>query len=71
MKRTKHTLITAEIIGFFLIIVGVLGLMTGRRVFVIISGILFFMVVLSAALFAIFATIAVKDHKKKKPHKKK
>jgi len=66
MKRTKHTLITAEIIGFFLIIIGVLGLLTGRRVFTIISMILFGMVLVSAAMFAVFAILAVKKHKGKK-----
>ena len=65
MKRTRHTLIMAEIIGFFLIIVGVLGLLTGRKVFVIISIMLFGFVIASAALFAVFATLAVKEHKNK------
>ena len=59
-KRTKHTLITAELLGFFLIIVGVLGILTGKKVYLLISIGLFSMIVIAAALFAVFAIMAVK-----------
>ncbi|MBW2967828.1 hypothetical protein KY362_05060 [Candidatus Woesearchaeota archaeon] len=59
-KRTKHTLITAELLGFFLIIVGVLGILTGKRIYVLLSVGLFALIVIAAALFAIFAIFAVK-----------
>ncbi|MBW2971397.1 hypothetical protein KY359_00020 [Candidatus Woesearchaeota archaeon] len=63
MKRTKHTLITAEILGFFMIIIGVLGILTGRRVFTIAAFVLFGLIVIIAAMFAVFAVTAVKRHK--------
>jgi len=65
MKRTKHTLITAEILGFFLILIGVLALLTGRRVFTIAAIVLFSLIVLVAAIFAVFFTLAVKQEKGK------
>ncbi len=69
MKRTKHTLITAEILGFFLIIVALLALMTGRQSFMIGAYVLFTLIVAVAALFAVFATLAVKE--KRRPRTKK
>ncbi|MBN1544313.1 hypothetical protein JW898_02510 [Candidatus Woesearchaeota archaeon] len=71
MKRTRHTLITAEILGFFMIIIGVLGLMTGRRVFTIAAIMLFCLILAVAAMFAVFAATSVKEHKANKTHKKK
>ncbi len=71
-QKTKHTLITAEILGFFLIIIGVLGLLTGRQVFITAAGVLFFLIMIVATLFAVFATLAVKEHKGTwKPKRKK
>ena len=62
-NKTRHTLITAEILGFFLIIIGVLGILTERPVFRIAAFVLFFMIIVVAAIFAVFATLAVKEHK--------
>lgn len=69
MKRTKHTLITAEILGFFLIIIALLGIITGRRVFVVAGFTLFLFIVLVTGLFVAFLLIAVKGDKK--PEKRK
>jgi membrane protein implicated in regulation of membrane protease activity len=63
--KARHTLITAEILGFFLIIIGVLAMLTGRRVFTIAAIVLFALIVLVAAIFAVFFTLAVKEEKKK------
>jgi positive regulator of sigma E activity len=63
LSKTKQVLITAEIIGFFLIVTAVLGMITGRRVFIVAVWILFFMIVLLVAAFAVFATLAVKQEK--------
>ncbi len=62
-EKARHTLITAEILGFFLIIIGVLGILTERKVFIIAAAVLFFMIILIAAMFAFFATLAVKQAK--------
>ncbi|MFH1668994.1 MAG: hypothetical protein ABIA62_03640 [Candidatus Woesearchaeota archaeon] len=71
-QKTKHTLITAEILGFFLIIIGILGILTGRPVFIKAAAVLFFLIVVVAFLFAVFATLAVKEHRGTwKPKKKK
>ena len=66
MKRTKHTLITAEILGFFLIIIALLGIITGRRVFVVAGFTLFLFIVVVTGLFIGFLVIAVKGKKRKK-----
>jgi len=63
MKKTRHTLITAEILGFFLVIVGVLAILTDRPIFQTIAFVIFFMIVVVAAMFAVFATMAVKESK--------
>ena len=66
MKRTKHTLITAEILGFFLIIIALLGIITGRRVFVVAGFTLFLFIVVVTGLFIGFLVVAVKGKPKKK-----
>jgi hypothetical protein len=67
-ERTRHTLITAEILGFFLIVVGLLGILTNRRVFIIAAAVLFFLIVIVTAIFVVFFTIAVKQEKGRKRH---
>jgi hypothetical protein len=64
--KARHTLITAEILGFFLIIISVLAMLTGRRVFTIAAIVLFALIVLVAAIFAVFFTLAVKQENTKK-----
>ena len=61
--KTRHTLITAEILGFFLIIIGILGILTQRPVFIKAAAVLFFLIVVVSFLFAVFATLAVKEHR--------
>jgi membrane protein implicated in regulation of membrane protease activity len=68
-EKSRQTLITAEILGFFLIIIAVLALLTGRRVFTIAAIVLFALIILVAALFAVFFTLAVKQEKGKAQHK--
>lgn len=68
--KARHTLITAEILGFFLIIVGLLGILTNRRVFIIAVVVLFTMIVVVAAIFAVFFTLAVKQEKGNKAGKR-
>lgn len=63
-------LITAEILGFFLIVVGLLGIMTNRRVFLVAFFVLLFMIVIVIALFVTFLTLAVKGHKSGRKKKK-
>jgi multisubunit Na+/H+ antiporter MnhG subunit len=70
-QKAKHTLITAEILGFFLIIIGVLAILTNRQVFMIAAYVLFFMIVVVAAIFATFMTLAVKEEKGTRGKKKK
>jgi len=71
-EKSRQTLITAEILGFFLIIIAVLALTTGRRVFTIAAVVLFSLIILVAALFAVFFTLAVKQEKgKAAQHKRK
>jgi membrane protein implicated in regulation of membrane protease activity len=67
-EKSRQTLITAEILGFFLIIIAVLALLTGRRVFTIAAVVLFSLIILVAALFAVFFTLAVKQEKTKIKH---
>jgi hypothetical protein len=61
IHRTRHTLITAEILGFFMIMVGLLAILTNRQVFIIAASVLFGIIVLVAAMFAVFATLAVRQ----------
>jgi glucan phosphoethanolaminetransferase (alkaline phosphatase superfamily) len=68
-EKSRQTLITAEILGFFLIIIAVLALLTGRRVFIIAAMVLFSLIILVAALFAVFFTLAVRQEKGKAHHK--
>ena len=70
-RKTKHTLITAEIMGFFLIVIGILGIMTNRRVFIVAAAVLFGMIVLVSAMFAVFATLAVKEERRRRVGRKK
>lgn len=70
IRKTRHTLITAEIMGFFLIVIAVLALLTNRPVFRISAYIIFSMIVLAAGAFAVFAVLAVKEHKGIKKKKK-
>ena len=70
-RKSRHTLITAEILGFFLIIIALLGILTGRQVFIMASYFIFALVLVAAAMFAIFATLAVKEHKGTWKRKKK
>lgn len=62
IHKTKHTLITAEIMGFFLIIIAVLALLTDRPVFRIAAYTIFGMILLAAMAFAVFSVLAVKEH---------
>ena len=71
IRKTRHTLITAEIMGFFLIIISILCLLTNRPVFRIAAMVLFSMIIIVAAIFAVFATLAVKEHKTDRPKKRK
>jgi hypothetical protein len=61
INRTRYTLITAEILGFFLIVIGLLGMITQRRVFFIMFFALFFMIIVVIAIFVVFLTLAVKS----------
>ena len=71
-EKSRQTLITAEILGFFLILIAVLALLTGRRVFTIAAVVLFSLIILVAALFAVFFTLAVEQEKgKAAQHKRK
>jgi membrane protein implicated in regulation of membrane protease activity len=63
IKKTRYTLITAEILGFFLIIIGILGMVTQMRVFFVAFFILFFMIIIVIAIFAVLLTLAVKEVK--------
>lgn len=63
IRKTRHTLITAEIMGFFLIVIAILSLLTNRPVFRIAAMALFGLIIIVAAIFAVFATLAVKEHK--------
>jgi hypothetical protein len=70
INKTKQTLITAEILGFFLIVIGLLGILTNRRVFMIAFFVLFFLIIVVMALFVTFLTLAVKEHRGKGKKKK-
>jgi len=65
INKTRYTLITAEILGFFLIIIGILGMVTKMPIFLTAFYILFFMVIVVAAIFASFMTLAVKQRNRK------
>jgi len=65
-EKARHTLITAEIMGFFLIVIAILGILTDRRVFIIAAVVIFSMIILVAALFAVFAMLAVKEERKRR-----
>ena len=72
IRKTRHTLITAEIMGFFLIVIAILALLTNRAVFRIIAYIIFSMILIAAIAFSIFSILAVKEHERmKKPRKRK
>ncbi len=71
IRKARHTLITAEIMGFFLIVIAVLALLTNRPVFRIAAYIIFGMIVLAAGAFAVFSVLAVKEHRAGKKKKKK
>lgn len=62
-KKSRQALIIAEIIGFFMILMGVLSLMTKNPLFSKIFYMLFFMTIVAATLFVIFLILAVKQHK--------
>ena len=70
ISKTKQMMITAEILGFFLIIVGLLGVMTNRRVFLVAFFVLFFLIIVVIALFVTFLTLAVKGHRGTRVKKK-
>ncbi|MFC1741603.1 hypothetical protein ACFL3V_03645 [Nanoarchaeota archaeon] len=63
IRKSRQTLITAEIMGFFLIIIALLGILTDRPVFRTLAIIIFVMIVVAAAAFAVFATLAVKEER--------
>ncbi|MBW2965155.1 hypothetical protein KY363_06880 [Candidatus Woesearchaeota archaeon] len=63
INRTKQMLITAEILGFFLIVVGLLGIITNRKIFLTLFFVLFFLIICVVALFVTFLTLAVKEHR--------
>lgn len=66
-EKARHTLITAEIMGFFLIIIAILGILTNMRVFIIAAVVIFSLIILVAALFVVFAMRAVKEERKRQP----
>lgn len=62
-KRSRHMLILAEIIGFFMILMGVLALITRNSLFSKVFFVLFLMAILAAVMFVIFLVLAIKQHK--------
>lgn len=64
-KKSKQTLILAEIIGAFMILMGILSLITKNDLFSKIFYTLFFMTIIAAVLFVFFLFMAVREHKLK------
>ncbi len=70
IKKTKQMLITAEILGFFLIVLGVMGIISNSRIYLTAFFIVFFLIICVVALFVIFMILAVKEHRRTRKKKK-
>jgi magnesium-transporting ATPase (P-type) len=62
-KKSRQMLITTEIIGAFMILIGALAIMQDNALLLRIFYLLFFMTLIAATLFGVFLALAVKQHK--------